>query len=134
MLAAAEGTPTDEGESVFVTMCSGCHDLETAVSVRGDEQDWAWTVDEMIGRGAMGTDEEIETVIAYLAKNFPPPVNVNKATADELENGLSLSAKDAGALVSYRTEHGPIQGWEDLEKIPGLDIDVLEERRAAITF
>jgi hypothetical protein len=62
--------PEDVGKSTVVKLCSQCHAVEQAVSIRGAEKEWQETVDSMIERGATGTPEEFREVIAYLTKHF----------------------------------------------------------------
>ncbi len=95
--------PPGEGKPIVERMCSSCHALKVVTSKRASPEQWAQLVDQMVSRGAEGTDDEIETVVEYLSKNFgldtPPPasekpvtssVNVNQATAAELSAALDL--------------------------------------------
>jgi competence protein ComEA len=88
----------------------------------------------MVSRGAEGTDEDVNSVIGYLARNFGKPVNINTSTAKEIEAGLSFTAAQAVLLVQYRTDKGPFKTYEDLLKVPGLDADLLEEQKKNILF
>jgi competence ComEA-like helix-hairpin-helix protein len=89
----------------------------------------------MVSRGADVSDDEIDTLVEYLAENFGPTkgptttrknhvrthvVNVNKATATELAGALNLTAKDAAAIVAYRDQNGSFKAWTDLTKVPVL--------------
>lgn len=135
LLVSAQILPDDEGKELVEKLCQACHGLEMTVDSPGDLRHWKIVVDEHKGRGAaQGTDEELAIVTAYLAKHFPRTVNVNTAAADEMEYYLPISLEAAEAIVKYRTEHGDIESWEDLEKIPGLDMEALEEQRAAVRF
>lgn len=103
----------------------------------------------MVSRGAEGTDEEIETVVDYLSKNFgldsPPPaaekepaaaqsVNVNQAAAAELSADLGLSADESAAIVAYREQNGKFKEWRDLTKVPGVDASKIEENKDRLVF
>ena len=73
--------PGGAGKEPFERICSTCHQLEMATSVRKSKEDWANTVDDMVSRGADGTREDIAKVIDYLATNFglkPPKSEVAK--------------------------------------------------------
>jgi competence ComEA-like helix-hairpin-helix protein len=77
-------------------------------------------------RGARATTEELDAIAAYLTKYFfkvedPNKVNVNKATAKQIESGLGLTAKEAEAIVVYRESHGEFRVWGDLLVIYGVD-------------
>lgn len=63
--------PEDAGKAVVARMCgTGCHGLDWLTHVRETEQRWADIVDDMVVRGAKGTDREVDLVTAYLAKHF----------------------------------------------------------------
>ncbi len=91
----------------------------------------------MADLGADATDDEFTAILDYLVKNFPPPankVNVNKATAAQLESGLALAAKDADAIVQYREKNGDFKSIDDLKKVPGLDTAKLEAKKNQLAF
>jgi competence protein ComEA len=90
-----------------------------------------------VSRGATGTPEEIATIVDYLAKNFPAvaaKTNVNKATSMDLQTQLELTAKDADAIVKYRTDHGNFKDWDGLAKVPGIDTAKLTAKKDSIVF
>ena len=39
----------------------------------------------------------------------------------DLQTQLELTAKDADAIVKYRTDHGDFKDWDGLAKVPGID-------------
>ena len=87
----------------------------------------------MVSLGAKASDEELTEVLDYLSANFkgdaPKPVNMNTATAIDLESVAGLLRKEAAALIAYRTKHGPCKALQDLKKIPGVDFRKIERRR-----
>jgi competence protein ComEA len=137
---AAQTLPDGEGKPLVEKICSSCHGLDTALADGQSEQSWRKTVDTMISRGAEGSDEEFALVVKYLAKNFPEAgaasakVSVNKAAAKDLAAALSLSDRDAGAIVSYRQEHGNFKDLDDLKKVPGVDVQKIEAAKDRVTF
>lgn len=54
------------GRDDFVKMCTACHDVSTAISVRRTEKGWSDVINEMRGRGAPGDDAQADRVRAYL--------------------------------------------------------------------
>ncbi|MBK6798935.1 MAG: helix-hairpin-helix domain-containing protein [Acidobacteria bacterium] len=92
----------------------------------------------MLDFGAKATDQERDAVINYLVKNFPaedvPKININKATAVELESGLSLKRSQATAIIQYRTQNGNFKTIEDLKKVPGVDLEKIEAKKDRIVF
>jgi competence protein ComEA len=135
-VASGQTLPDGPGKAVTEKMCMPCHGLENVVKARLTKDRWAKEVDDMVARGATGTDDEIEQVINYLAANFGPPtkVNVNTAAAASLAAGLGLPASDAAAIVSYRNANGRFKDLKDLAKVPGIDAKKIESVKDRIEF
>jgi competence protein ComEA len=134
MLALAQSLPEGPGKVVTERMCKPCHGLDNVVRARRTEDKWAEVVDDMVSRGAKGTDDEIDQVIKYLSTHFGPKVNVNKAGASDLKESLGFSASDADAIVQYRTEKGTFKSIQDLMKVPGIDSKKIETLQDRIEF
>ena len=132
-LPAQDELPAGKGKETTEKMCSGCHGLEQVTSIRLSRSGWASTVDQMVGRGAIGTDDEIAEVTAYLAGHFPKPVNVNKAGIQELQSGLGLSQSEAEAIVKARSAK-PFKDLAALRAVAGVDPAKLQLAQAAIQF
>jgi competence protein ComEA len=136
--ALAQTLPEGPGKAVTQKMCTPCHTLDNVVKARLTKERWAKEVDDMVTRGATGTDDEIDQVIDYLATNFPPgakmKVNVNKAAASDLVLGLGISAADAATIVKYRTANGKFKEFQDLTKVPGIDAKKIENAKDRIEF
>ncbi len=64
--------PAGLGQAETVGMCVVCHDLGIITQKRRSKSDWEATVNDMMMKGAVGSDEEATTVIEYLTKNFAP--------------------------------------------------------------
>jgi competence ComEA-like helix-hairpin-helix protein len=131
---AQDDLPEGKGKDVTARMCSSCHGLSTVTASRRTGKSWARTVDDMVGRGAEGTDDEIDLVTSYLSAHFGTPVNINKASAKEIADGLSLPSKEADALVKYRQDHGNFKELKDLTAVPGVNAVKVEEQSANIAF
>jgi len=130
--------PDGPGKNETVRLCSQCHAPEVVMSVRHDRTGWAATLRTMSARGAKGTEEEFRAVLGYLAAHFPAEelarINVNTATAIELESGLTLRRSQAAAIIAYRSQHGSFKSLEDLKQVPGLDSATIEAKRDRVTF
>lgn len=144
-----KGLPPGKGQAIVQQQCGGCHALKVVTAKRASKQQWSTIVDHMITRGAEVPDEEIETLVDYLTKNFGPasapageekghdrsgPVNVNSATAVELAAALDLSAAESTSIVSYREQNGIFKEWRDLTKIPGIEIKKIESNKDRLVF
>src|SRR5713226_2064779 len=62
--------PEGPGKAVVERMCKGCHGLENVVRSRKTRDRWTEVVDDMVARGAKGTDSEADEVIDYLSTHF----------------------------------------------------------------
>ncbi|MBY0506537.1 MAG: helix-hairpin-helix domain-containing protein [Bryobacteraceae bacterium] len=134
LLLAADDLPEGAERETFVKMCSNCHAVARITKVKFSKRFWTTVVDDMVSKGAEGTEEETEAVISYLARHFGKPVNVNTSTAKQLQEGLSFAAADAEKIVKYREANGPLKSWEDFAKIPGLNPKVLDEQKKNVLF
>ncbi len=133
-LAQKSPLPEGQGKDVVQRICGQCHAIEIVIAKGNTHDGWTQVVTEMITRGAQGSDDDFSTVIDYLTANFPPRVNVNKATTDELQTNLGLVAKDADAIVAYRKQNGPFKTLDDLKKVPGVDAAKLDSLERKISF
>src|SRR5882757_8514586 len=103
--------PDGTGKDAVIKVCGNCHGVEIAVSRRETKEGWNGIVDDMIQRGAQGTDEEFGDIVEYLSAHYSKStpggkVNVNTATIAELANGLGFTDAQASAVVQYRSEKG----------------------------
>jgi competence protein ComEA len=130
--------PDGPGKAVTVRICGSCHSPEKAASLHQDESGWTDTIAKMVNMGAQGSDEDFNTVLAYLTKNFgpqaAPPVNINKADAVDLESSLLLTKTEAAALIQYRTKIGAFKSIDDFRNIAGLDFKKIESQQSRIKF
>ena len=130
--------PDGPGREETMQVCSSCHDLARSISVRQDRDGWKATINKMLSLGAEATEQQFSAVLEYLAANFRaealPPLNVNKATAIELESRLTLKRSQSAAVIDYRTKHGNFKSIEDLKKVPGIDPAKIEEKKGVIVF
>lgn len=125
--------PDAPAKAVMMKSCTACHEIDTVTAVRRTRIGWQQTVDDMAGRGAEGTDDEMNLIVDYLTKYFGK-INVNTASAEEIEHGTGLSAKDAKAIADYREEHGKFKDFEELKKVPGVRAEELQAKRGLIAF
>jgi len=130
--------PDGPGRAETEKLCKQCHELARSVSLRQDRDGWNNTMTKMVAFGMKGTDSDFALVIDYLVKNFPaeevPKVNVNKASAIELESGLTLRRSQAAAIIAYRAKHGNFKTLNDLKMVPSLDVAKIEAKKDRIAF
>jgi competence protein ComEA len=130
--------PAGPGKDTFIRVCSKCHSPNNVIANGQNQQGWENTITKMVGFGATGTDDEFSEILDYLVKNFPPAsevkINVNKASAVELETGLALSEKEAEGIVTYRSKNGDFKSLDDLKKVPQLDSKKLDAKKNHLIF
>ena len=132
--AQPQDLPEAKGRDLYEKICGACHGTDVVFKTRTTKEKWKVTVDEMASRGAEGTDEQLDTIIDYLAKCFGPRVNVNKAAAQELETQFELTPKESAAIVQYRQDKGDFKEVADLKNVPGLDFSKIESVRYRVIF
>ena len=133
--ACAQTLPDGQGKETFVMLCSMCHSPTAVIGKQGTNQWWQAKVTEMLQEVTDVPDSDVDAIIAYLAKNFPVvKINVNKASAKDLETGLELTTKESEAIVSYRESKGDFKTLDDLKKVPGLDTVKIESKKDRLEF
>jgi competence protein ComEA len=134
---SSDKLPEGPGKATFVRVCSKCHTPTIVLANGQDRQGWEDTITKMSGLGAAASDEEFTDILEYLSKNFPPvtaKVNMNKATANEIESQLGFTAKQAGDIVAYREKNGDFKTSDDLKKVPQMEAKDVDLRRNRMTF
>ena len=126
--------PAGEGKDILIRVCSKCHSPDNVIANGQDREGWENTITKMAGFGAAGTDDEFTAILDYLVKNFPGTINVNKATAAQLQSGLGLSTAEAEGVIQYREKNGDFKSIDDLKKVPDLDAKKLDAKKARLAF
>jgi competence protein ComEA len=136
VLTAAQDVtlPEGKGKAVLERMCTNCHGLDQVVSNHYPKKYWGNVVDDMVSKGAEGSEDDINAVINYLSSNFGKPVNINSASAKEIELGLALTPAESETVVKYRTDKGAFKSLEDVQKVPGIRAAILDEQKKNIVF
>ena len=137
-IVIAQQIPDGPGRAEMEKMCKGCHEVARSVAPRQDRAGWNQTMTKMVAYGMKAGEKEYALVLDYLSKSFPaedmPRINVNKATAIELESGLSLRRSQSAAVIAWRNQHGDFKSLDDLKKVPSIDADKIEAKKDRITF
>jgi len=131
--AQAQDLPAGKGGEILDANCGGCHALTRTTNSGKSKEDWKTTVDRMMSKGADVKPEEEDVLLTYLAKFFGEDVNVNTASAKDLQQELDITAVEAEAIVKARTAT-PFKTFADLGKVSGVDIKKLEPLKARIVF
>src|SRR5438270_13701183 len=96
-IAAAQSNeqllPAGPAKEKMKKLCVGCHEVDLVVARRHSREEWDGVMEDMIARGAKGTEEEMTQVAEYLNK-YLGKISVNSVSAKELEEGLRISEHD----------------------------------------
>ena len=60
-------------------------------------------------------------------------VDINTASAAQLEQVKGIGAAKANAIVAYREENGPFASVDDLVKVPGIGEKSLDAMRSELS-
>ncbi|MBI5059787.1 helix-hairpin-helix domain-containing protein [candidate division KSB1 bacterium] len=72
----------------------------------------------------------IDSVLRARAAARNAPVNINSATAQDLERLRGIGPTLAAAIVEYRDQHGPFGSIDGLTEVSGIGPKRLEQMRA----
>ena len=68
--AGDDSLPDGPGKAVLQRVCNACHAPEIVVGRHESRDRWDGIVSTMIEKGAVGTDDEFNQIVEYLAANF----------------------------------------------------------------
>ena len=147
-LCAQDDLPEGKGKETLENTCTECHGLDKALGQLRSERQWRAIAVRMRSKGATMSDDELKRLVEYLSQNFGAveegepksasvtkragKVNVNKASAKEIETVLELRPAEAEAIVRYREANGPFREWPDLAKADGIEKSRIEAVKGRI--
>src|SRR5258708_10595141 len=67
--------PDGAGKEIVQTGCLNCHELNRITGTGHSAEDWQTIIHMMMNVGAKLPEDQLGTVAAYLAKNFPEKPN-----------------------------------------------------------
>ena len=143
LLAAQSAPPDEANQKRLKHTCGGCHPVDLVTSQHLSREEWRATIEKMMDKGLDAPEDELEWAFDYLSANYGPKksgpaaeakLNINKATAAQIASVLGLSASDAHAVIKYREANGQFKNWQDLKKVPGIDLKKLEASKDRLEF
>ena len=66
----AQDLPAGPGKELLMNVCTQCHTLNRIIEKKESKDEWNDIVDKMAAKGARASDEEFDTIVNYLAKNY----------------------------------------------------------------
>jgi outer membrane protein assembly factor BamB len=124
---------SEPSKANFERHCSTCHEPERGTSSRRTREQWLQTVNQMVARGAQGTDDDLMAVVEYLTREHGR-VNVNLASAADLALVLGLTPAEGAAIVEHRRQRGTFDDFAAVQRVSGVDAQKLAARRDAMVF
>lgn len=79
-------------------------------------------------------EQQVSTTTAAKESPAVATLNINTATATEIEKLPGIGKKSAAAIVAYRTEKGKFKTPKDLLKVKGVGEKTLEKIKNLISF
>jgi competence protein ComEA len=125
--------PESDGKPQVMRVCSGCHDAEIILANLKTPGEWKETLQTMAEQGAEATPEEWRAIERYIDTNFAL-IPINKATADELQLTMDVTAEVAAAVVRQRQENGSFKSIDDVKKVAGVDAAKVDARKSRFVF
>ena len=83
--------------------------------------------------GLLALSLVLATAAMASSKSAGGPINLNTATAGQLQALPGIGPKKADAIVSYRTKHGPFKRVDDLVQVKGIGPKTLSKLRPLVT-
>ena len=126
--------PDAPARETVIRVCGQCHEPQRPASLRLTREGWEGVVQKMKGLGAsaFATDADLAQVTDYLAENFKGeaarPINLNSASAIDLEAVAGLLRKEAAIWIAYRAKT-PCKSLDALKKVEGIPFAKIDKRR-----
>ena len=117
-----------EDAKAIATVCTACHSASQFLTAPRPYLRWEQTMQDMLDRGAVATDEQLDQILAYLVRNLTI-VNVNASAPDQLAMTLQIPGSVAQDIVARRGGHAFTTPAE-LLAVKGVDPAVVKKLQA----
>lgn len=99
--------PDGPGKAIVKKSCTSCHAANVIVKKPGrTEDEWADVLSTMVGRGAIISDDDANTLIQYLATNFGPTSKSAPASSgSDSEKATAPADPDSAPHGSFDAKH-----------------------------
>jgi putative heme-binding domain-containing protein len=113
--AFGQALPDGKGKAEFERVCSNCHTAAMATRLRNTPEGWKSVVNDMVSRGAQGSQADIDNVVLYLSTNFGPDRSGAKSspmpvatpfTPARTTTTITLSSSEIGDAKRVIAENG----------------------------
>jgi len=125
---ASDLDPDPADAKAVAAVCTACHSSAQFLTAARPYLRWEQTMQDMLDRGAVATDEQLDHVLSYLVKNITI-VNVNSSPPDQLGMTLQIPSAVAEEIVARRTAHA-FTSVDELKAVKGVNLDVIGKLNA----
>ena len=97
-------------------MCTKCHGTAVFSKMRMGRVGWEDEVAAMVEKGAIGTDQEIQTVVDYMVKNYSKLEKTVYRVPEELDKRVArLKLESMGIKIDRLTpeQEEYLAGWSE---------------------
>lgn len=105
-------------------------DSEAAIDLSGDEPNRGQPSEGQATTTVTPTTPELRTAPNV---DVSPLLNINTATAEELDTLPGIGPSKAAAIIDHRTQNGPFQTIDSLDDVPGIGPATLRDLRDLVT-
>jgi hypothetical protein len=117
-----------EDAKAVAAVCTACHSSAQFLTAPRPYLRWEQTMQDMLDRGAVATDDQLDHILSYLVKNITI-VNVNSSLPDQLGMTLQIPSAVAQDIVARRSAHA-FTSVDELKSVKGINLDVLQKLAA----
>jgi len=92
------------------------------------------SVPALVGEGEIGVERAVQSLdLAAIDSSNSTLVDINAASATDLDALPGIGPTLAGRVIRYREEHGPFSTIEELMNVQGIGTATLDKMRGLIT-
>jgi DNA uptake protein ComE-like DNA-binding protein len=125
---ASDLDPDPADAKAVAAVCTACHSSAQFLTAPRPYLRWEQTMQDMLDRGAVATDDQLDHVLSYLVKNITI-VNVNSSPPDQLIMTLQIPGSVAEEIVNRRTAHA-FTNVDELKAVKGINTAVVQKLAA----
>ena len=125
---ASDLDPDPADAKAVAAVCTACHSSAQFLTAARPYLRWEQTMQDMLDRGAVATDEQLDHILSYLVKNITI-VNVNSSPPDQLGMTLQIPSAVAEDIVAKRAAH-PFTSVDELKAVKGINPEVVRKLAA----
>lgn len=130
-MACGADLPAGAGKAEMVRVCSKCHSLEQATSLRQGQTGWTEIISKMVNLGAQGSDDDFNKILQYLVTLYGPRPGSGGAGAEAPSGTAPTAGKSltVGAASPADNAVAPVNQTEASLPTGGVAVDAAGEWR-----